>query len=107
MALKYLGAVTITAATPKLLTTALPTMKAEKGHALIIAQKRGNTGFVYIGDEDMTGESNASITIPPASASQTPFYRHVFEDAPNGATIQGIKIDGSANEVVQISLEVL
>lgn len=106
MALKFLGALTITPATPQLLTSVAAIAAAGRGKsfaAIGIAQKRGNTGFVFVGDSAMTGEADASFTIPPASASAAPFAWIPPNAVQQNATgIEGIKVDGTAAEIVQV-----
>jgi len=107
MAIKFLGTLTITPATPQLLTSVAAIAAAARGktfNAIIIQQRRVNVGFVFIGDAAMAGESTLSIIIPPASASAAPFAQITLEGAgANPVGIEGISVDGSAGEVVQVS----
>jgi hypothetical protein len=108
MALKFLGTLTITPATPQLLTSVAAIVAAGRGKAfsaIIIAQRRVNVGFVFVGDAAMAGEATATFTIPPSSASASPFAQ--IDGGPGGGAnpvgIEGISVDGTAAEIVQIS----
>lgn len=107
MALKFLGTLTITAGTPQLLTSVAAIAAAGRGRgfaAIIIQQRRVNTGFVFIGDSAMAGEATLSIIIPPASASSAPFAQIELGHGANPIGIEGISVDGSVNgEVLQVS----
>ena len=101
--MRYLGTVTITPGTPIKLSTQFPNEKGVEFNSLIVSQKRGNAGFVFIGAASMTGEANASFTIPPASASAVPYANINLSAASNPLTIDTFAIDGTAAEIVQIS----
>lgn len=108
MALKFLGLVTVTAGAPQLLTSVAAIVAAGRGKsfaAIIIAPRRTNTGFVYVGDFVTTNEATACFTIPPPTAVLTPYVTvppNAVRQNPMG--IEGISIDGSVNgDIVHIS----
>ena len=101
--MRYLGTVTITPGTPIKLSTQFPNEKGRPFNSLVVAQKRVNVGFVFVGTAAMTGEANASFTIPPASASAVPFANISLSAASDPLTVDMFSIDGTAAEVVQIS----
>lgn len=106
MSIKFLGPLTITPGTPQLLTSVAAISAAGKGQgfqAIIIAQKRGNVGFFFIGGSAMAGEATATVTVPPASASACPFAQITLGQGANPIGIEGISVDGTAAEVVQVS----
>jgi hypothetical protein len=101
--MRYLGTVTITPGTPIKLSTQFPNEKGRPFNSLVVAQKRSNAGFVFVGTAAMTGEANASLTIPPASASAVPYANINLSAASDPLTVDLFAIDGTAAEVVQIS----
>ena len=107
MGLKFLGVLTITPATPQLLTSVAAIAAAARGkafNAIVIQQRRVNVGFVFVGDATMAGEATTCIVIPPASAAQAPYLQLDLEGVgANPLGIEGISVDGTAAEVVQVS----
>ena len=106
MGLKFLGSLLITPLTPQALDSVAAIAAAGKGkpfNAIVIQQRRGNAGFVFVGDSAMTGEATLSYIIPPASATTAPFLEIEYGGGgSNPVGIEGIKVDGSAGETVQV-----
>src|SRR5262245_6147808 len=103
--LKFIGSLLLTPGTPILLSTAFPTFAGQQFNDIVIAQRRGNTTFIFVGDQSMTGEANASFSIPPTSASSCPFanVEMVTTGRSNPWFLRHIKVDGNVAETIQIS----
>lgn len=103
--LKFIGSLLLTPGTPILLNAAFPLFDEQYFNALIISQRRVNVGFIFIGDQDMTGEADCTVIVPPASASSVPFgqVEQMATNRSNPLRLAYIAVDGSAAETVQIS----
>ena len=103
--LKFIGSLLLTPGTPILLSSAFPTFAKQYFNALIISQRRGNAGFIFIGDQDMTGEATAMVIIPPATATTVPFavIEQMETKRSNPLLLDYVAVDGSAAETIQIS----
>ena len=105
--LEFIGSLLLTPGTPILLAVAFPAMAdPRRWDTIIISQRRGNAGFIFIGAKTMTGEATMMVAIPPASATSVPFA-NISISAPtnrsNPVIPETIAVDGSIAETIQIS----
>lgn len=103
--LKFIGSLLLTPGVPILLSTAFPTFAKQYFNAIVIAQRRANAGFIFVGDKDMAGETTASFTIPPTTATTCPLatIETIETLRSNPFLLSNIKVDGSAAETIEIS----
>lgn len=103
--LKFIGSLLLTPGVPILLSAAFPTFAKQYFNAIVVSQRRGNAGFIFIGDQDMAGEATAMVIVPPATATTVPFgqIEQMETKRSNPMMLTYVKVDGSAAETVQIS----